>query len=179
MRPLLGEWVFGCDICQEVCPWNNKAPVGGEGARALWQPQEAHIWPDLHAWLEMSDEALNEALLGSPLRRAHPEGLKRNALIALAHQGDVSALGLIEAQLSHPSEAVRLTALWALTALLTQMRSHNTLPLSEHQSELIARLEVWCRAQLSADEQLSGDAAREELAWALGALSALSAQARV
>jgi epoxyqueuosine reductase len=171
VRSPLGEWVFGCDICQEVCPWNNKAPVGGEAARALWQPQEAHIWPDLHAWLKMSDEALNEALLGSPLRRAHPEGLKRNALIALANQGDTSAFELIEAQLSHPSEVVQLTALWALISLLTPPPHE---PLSEAQSAPLVRLEAWCRAQLSGERSPE---AREELTWALGALSALSAQA--
>ncbi len=114
-RSKIDDWVFGCDICQDVCPWNHKAPNADE---ALWQPKQAHIFPDLIDWLTTPDETLDKRLEGSPLRRAKPEGLKRNACIVLANQGYVQALPtLTQVALSHPSEVVRATALWACRVL--------------------------------------------------------------
>lgn len=114
-RPKIGDWVFGCDICQDVCPWNRKAPHADE---AIWRPRIENISPDLLKWLNTSDEELDQQLLGSPLRRAKPEGLKRNACIVLANQGCVQALPVLtHVALTHPSEIVRATAIWACRVL--------------------------------------------------------------
>ncbi len=86
VQPLLGDWVFGCDVCQDVCPWNNDAP---RAPSERWQPRPERAWPDLRAWArgEVGD------LAGSPLQRAGVESLQRNARIALrnlvAGDGDV------------------------------------------------------------------------------------------
>jgi len=114
-RAKIGDWVFGCDICQDVCPWNHKAPHN-DGER--WQPKRAHAWPNLVEWLKLSDDELDTLLMGSPLRRAKPEGLKRNICIVLANQRATETLPILEdvAQ-THPSPVVRATAVWACVEL--------------------------------------------------------------
>lgn len=114
-RPKIGEWFFGCDICQDVCPWNNRVPEADEGR---WQPKSQHIYPDLLTWLTMDPKTLDQSLLGSPLRRAKPEGLRRNACIVLANKGYAPALPLLKKlATSDPSPVVRATALWACRVL--------------------------------------------------------------
>ncbi len=82
----LGSHVYGCDVCQEVCPWNASAPVSADAA---WQPRPA--W-DARALSELRDTAaddLRAALAGSSMRRAKPAGLQRNIAIAV-HNGERS-----------------------------------------------------------------------------------------
>lgn len=163
MRPLIGEWVFGCDICQEVCPWNRRAPYETGASEALWSPLPSRAWPDLVAWLEMSDEALSESLLGSPLRRALPSGLKRNALINLANQQALSALPLIERQLSHPDLGVQTAALWALTTLSLEGWRQGSIS-----GEALDALQLNLFARLATDT--NAPELQEELLWACAAL---------
>ncbi len=112
-RPLLGEWVFGCDVCQEVCPWNDDAPRADP---ARWRPRAERAWPDLVAWAR--DPDLTADLEGSPLQRAGPQGLRRNALIALANGGHRDALPAIHAVLTEdPDPVLRATAAWAALEL--------------------------------------------------------------
>ena len=78
-RPM-GDWVFGCDICQEVCPWNRTARLTDE--EDFW-PRDDVANPDLGALLAMDEEAFNARFQGTPLRRAKYAGIRRNAAIAL------------------------------------------------------------------------------------------------
>jgi len=118
MRSLIDDWVFGCDLCQDLCPWSIKAAQRHSPALAtLWKPQAERARPDLISWLKLSDDELNQSLLGSPLRRAHPYGLKRNALIVLTNQKYAHALPLIWDQLDHDHLVVRVTAIWSITEL--------------------------------------------------------------
>ena len=111
MRSLIGDWVFGCDICQDVCPWNHKAE---HTSSERWRPKPNHAWPNLVEWLKLSDDELDNILMGSPLRRAKPVGLKRNICIVLANQGAADTLPLLEEiARSHSSSIVRATAVWA------------------------------------------------------------------
>ncbi|MBM4291836.1 MAG: tRNA epoxyqueuosine(34) reductase QueG [Deltaproteobacteria bacterium] len=168
VRPLIGEWAFGCDLCQDVCPWNRRAPHEGEGARALWAPDPARAWPDLVAWLAMSDEALDALLLGSPLRRARPEGLKRNALVALANQRDARALPAARACLAHESPVVRGAAAWAV-ALLAEGAGEDERAASR--AALLGAVAA-ARGAEAAARRAEEEEAREELSWALAALGA-------
>jgi epoxyqueuosine reductase len=89
LRPLMGELVYGCDICQEVCPWNEKFALPlKEGA---FRPRAALAGKDAKTLsqelLAMSDEDFRIAFKGSPLKRAKLRGLKRNAAIVLANAG--------------------------------------------------------------------------------------------
>jgi epoxyqueuosine reductase len=74
------RWVFGCDVCQDVCPWNKKfaRPTTEEG----FAPREGHQAPPLAVWAEMSAGEFESRFRGSPIRRARVEGLRRNARLA-------------------------------------------------------------------------------------------------
>jgi epoxyqueuosine reductase len=74
-----GNWVFGCDLCQEVCPWNRSVH---ETAIADFQPRAGCADPDLDDWLALDAPAFNERFAGSPIRRATYKGLRRNLMIA-------------------------------------------------------------------------------------------------
>jgi hypothetical protein len=85
LRAGMGRQVFGCDICQDVCPWNRKAPVGPADTELT--PRQELINPDL-AWLadlEFSD--FERLFNGSPIRRASFLGLRRNIAIAMGNSG--------------------------------------------------------------------------------------------
>jgi epoxyqueuosine reductase len=79
-RGAIGSHVYGCDICQDVCPWNQTAPRSADPA---WQPRSAWDAVDLATLAARSDDELAEALRGSPMRRTKAHGLRRNIGIAL------------------------------------------------------------------------------------------------
>ena len=78
----MGEWQFGCDICQDVCPWNRRAPVTREAA---FQPTAPY--PGAAAVAGMDDEAFRGRFAGTPLTRPKAQGMRRNARIALDNAG--------------------------------------------------------------------------------------------
>jgi epoxyqueuosine reductase len=78
----IGSHVYGCDICQEVCPWNQMAPTSSD---PVWQPRPPWDAPALETLDAMSDDEMTSALAGSSMRRARPDGLRRNIRAALAN----------------------------------------------------------------------------------------------
>jgi epoxyqueuosine reductase len=80
----LGAHVYGCDICQEVCPYNRPAPVSSDPA---WHPRPGLDLPSLAELLQRTDEEWRRVLKGSPMKRAKAEGLRRNVAIALRNSG--------------------------------------------------------------------------------------------
>jgi epoxyqueuosine reductase len=80
LQPATGSHVYGCDICQEVCPWNATPLVSSDPA---WQPRGAWDGPDVRALHERTDEELRASLRGSSMRRAKVAGLRRNIAVAL------------------------------------------------------------------------------------------------
>jgi epoxyqueuosine reductase len=80
MQAAIGSHVYGCDICQEVCPWNARAPRSSDPA---WQPRSAWDRVDLDTLASASDDELAAALRGSPMRRTKAQGLRRNVAVAL------------------------------------------------------------------------------------------------
>jgi epoxyqueuosine reductase len=78
----MAGWQFGCDVCQDVCPWNRKAPITREHA---FNPRERY--PDAAALAGMDDAAIRERFQGTPLLRAKASGLRRNAAIYLENNG--------------------------------------------------------------------------------------------
>jgi epoxyqueuosine reductase len=110
---LLDGWVFGCDICQDVCPWNRKAAAGRSGefeARSEW------VDPDLIDWLDREPAAWRAMLKGTSLSRTKRVGLLRNAALVLGTRRRVEAVGPLTARLDDPVEdpIVRASAAWAL-----------------------------------------------------------------
>jgi epoxyqueuosine reductase len=110
-RADLGDWVFGCDICQEVCPWNRKTePVQDEAFRP-----GPHLENKTLADLVRLDAAAFEAeLKPAALERPRRRGLVRNALIVAANTEDEKALAAAEEKLTDPDPVVRGAAAWAI-----------------------------------------------------------------
>jgi epoxyqueuosine reductase len=111
LRPALGEWVFGCDVCQEVCPWNRKALPGTEPA---WQARPDLESLDLAELLGLSEEQFRHRFRGTALTRARRRGLLRNAALALGSQGDPAALPALRRALEDGEPLVREAAAWAI-----------------------------------------------------------------
>jgi epoxyqueuosine reductase len=88
LQPAIGAHVYGCDVCQEVCPWNAVAPVSVDPA---WQPRPLWDLPAIDSLAGTSDDQLRAALKGSSMQRAKPAGLRRNIAVAAANRPDVAA----------------------------------------------------------------------------------------
>jgi epoxyqueuosine reductase len=108
-KPAISEWLFGCDVCQDVCPWNRKAPPAREPALAPTAPL-----PSLHALLTMDDAAFRARFRGSAMSRAKRAGLARNAALLLGNRRDRTAVPALRSALSDPDDGVRRAAAWAL-----------------------------------------------------------------
>lgn len=114
----LHGWAFGCDICQDVCPWNRKAP-DGRIPELLPKPElEA---PDLIEWLTRSKWRWKRLLNNSALRRAGRSGLMRNAALTLGAAGRADAVPALAARLADPGEdpTIRDATAWALRRIDT------------------------------------------------------------
>jgi epoxyqueuosine reductase len=114
MREGIGRHVFGCDICQDVCPWNRKAPVTGAEE---FQAREGLVNPALEWLAEMSAEEFREKFRGSPIRRTKRSGLRRNAAIAMGNSGDRKFLPLLERLTVDGDSVVAESAIWAAEKL--------------------------------------------------------------
>ena len=107
LRSGMGQHVFGCDICQDVCPWNRRAPASDAEE---FQPRPGLVNPAL-AWLaEISAEEFREAFRASPIRRTKRSGLRRNAVIAMGNSGHAGFLPVVEKLASDDDEAVAESA---------------------------------------------------------------------
>jgi epoxyqueuosine reductase len=114
IRSGIGRHIFGCDICQDVCPWNRKAPVSN---LQEFQPRNGMVNPDLDWLAEMQPEEFREVFRGSPVRRAKLSGLRRNAVIAMGNSGDNKFLPTLEKLAEDPDAVVAEHAKWALDKL--------------------------------------------------------------
>jgi epoxyqueuosine reductase len=115
LRAGMGHHIFGCDICQDVCPWNRKAPAS---AAPEFEPRPGLVNPAL-AWLaEMSAEEFREAFRGSPIRRTKRSGLRRNAAIAMGNSGNREFLPLLDQLAADEDQIVGESARWARARLL-------------------------------------------------------------
>jgi epoxyqueuosine reductase len=110
LRSEMGRHIFGCDICQDVCPWNRKAPATNV---AEFQPRPELVNPPLEWLAEMSEEEFRQSFRGSPIRRAKRSGLRRNAVIAMGNSGDRKFLPVLEKLAEDQDQVVRESAAWA------------------------------------------------------------------
>ena len=114
LREDVGEWLFGCDLCQDVCPWNRKAPHTNERA---FQPQSDLNPANCIDLLEMTREQFDSRFKKMPMERPGFEGLRRNAAIVLGNHGNSSAVPALIAALQDDSPLVRGAAAWSLGKL--------------------------------------------------------------
>ena len=115
LRPAIGTWVFGCDVCQEVCPFNAGE---GEPPDALLRPRSLdHALPDLVALASKGANQLRQYVRRTALRRVSRESLLRNVAVALGNTGSPDAIPALRGLLAHRSPIVRAHAAWALGRL--------------------------------------------------------------
>jgi epoxyqueuosine reductase len=112
LRKPMGDWIFGCDVCQEVCPWNRKSPVGQEPAL-----QAVGTQVDLIDLMGLNDEEFRRRFRHTALWRTRRSGLLRNAAIALGNRGDARALPALEQAQTDVDPVIREAAAWAIARI--------------------------------------------------------------
>ncbi len=112
LRPLMGEWIFGCDICQMTCPWNQRfASSQGDPA---FDPRSGMPAPALAEELALSPQKFNQKFKNSPLQRAKRRGYLRNIATACGNSGKIELLTALEAAQNDPEPLVREAIRWAV-----------------------------------------------------------------
>ena len=111
LRPKIGNLIFGCDICQEVCPWNSKAVPTDEPA---FQPRDGNLTPKLLSLIGMTQQEFSRRFKGSPIKRTKRRGFLRNVLVAIGNWGEPRAVPALKDALADHEPLVRSHAAWAL-----------------------------------------------------------------
>jgi epoxyqueuosine reductase len=107
LRPLMGDWAFGCDICQEVCPYNRAAPSARQATQAVGSYSLAEL-------LTLDDAGFRARFRGTPVLRAKRRGLVRNACVAAGNAGDTALVPALVSLLADAEPLIRGHAAWAL-----------------------------------------------------------------
>jgi epoxyqueuosine reductase len=108
LRERIGDWVFGCDVCQEVCPWNRKT------SREAVRPSEPLDKLNLVDLFSLSDDEFRQRFRKTPLWRTRRRGILRNAAIVLGNQADAVSLSALRLGLNDHEPIVRGASAWAL-----------------------------------------------------------------
>jgi epoxyqueuosine reductase len=133
LRAAMGPWIFGCDVCQQVCPWNPASALDEERASF----QHPHL-PDL---LGLDDAAFRARFRRTPLMRAKRRGLLRNVAVALGNTGNPAASPALTRAMRDPDALVRAHAAWALGAIDDQP-ARRALEEARHDADAAVREEV-------------------------------------
>jgi epoxyqueuosine reductase len=126
LRTEIGDWLFGCDVCQEVCPWNHRAPLAEEPS---FQPRSGMSCVELATLFELDDTVFRQRFRASPLWRAKRRGLLRNAAIILGNQRCKESVASLNRGLCDKEPLVRGACAWALG----QIADPSTVTLLENQ----------------------------------------------
>ena len=111
LRPMMGDWILGCDVCQEVCPWNRKPAAIGELA---FQPLTDHNPLSLVKLFDLTDEEFRTRFRKTPLWRPKRRGILRNAAIALGNEANPDSVEALSKGLRDEETLVRGASAWAL-----------------------------------------------------------------
>lgn len=149
LRPRMANRIFGCDICQEVCPWNRTRP------RAALDPEMAphaqNQAPSLLEWLHMDEAEFSWRFRGSPIRRAKRRGLLRNIAVALGNAADPDSLRALAKALCDPDPLIRAHVAWALGRLSTPQAQDLLRTALQHETDPLVQEEL--QAATRADNQ--------------------------
>ena len=160
LRPLVGNHIFGCDICQEVCPYNVKARATTESSYA---PKAGLYAPDLIPLLALSQAEFRERFRGSPILRAKRRGFLRNVAVALGNLRSVDAVPALTRTLDDEEPLVRGHAAWALgrigslPAIEALRRRLSVEGDTEVRSEIEAAIEEGERSEVREISRLTSD----------------------
>lgn len=114
MREGIGDWLFGCDICQEVCPWNSKAPISTINA---FEPR-SDLWSvELSELFFLTEDQFRARFRTTPLWRSKRQGILRNAAIVLGNQRAANAVRALRVGLVDSDPVIREACAWALSRL--------------------------------------------------------------
>jgi epoxyqueuosine reductase len=114
LRAPMGRHVFGCDICQDVCPWNRKSPIT---SAPEFEAREGLVNPALDWLAEMQQPEFSKVFRGSPIKRTKLSGLRRNAVIAMGNSGNHKFIPTLKKLTSDPDPTVAEHARWAIATL--------------------------------------------------------------
>lgn len=117
LRSQIGNWIFGCDICQEVCPWNRRAPISLETG---FQARTQNITPPLIELMTLTQEQFSQRFRNSPIKRTKRRGFLRNVAIALGNWKSPLALSALKQAIYDHEPLVREHVAWAIGQIQTQ-----------------------------------------------------------
>jgi epoxyqueuosine reductase len=116
LRPLLGDWVFGCDICQQVCPWNRFAPPPDPA----FTSRSGQSRPSLAIDLALNATEFKHKFKDSPILRAKRRGYLRNLAVSLGNSSTPSTSPILKRLLNDSETLLHEHAAWALARLQTK-----------------------------------------------------------
>lgn len=122
LRAKIGSWVFGCDICQMVCPWNRFSPPHGDKA---FEGAPDVAAPSLQEELDRSPDDLRSRLQRSPIRRAKPAGYLRNLAVAAGNAGDPQLLPVLQAAAHRADPILEEQCRWGIQQITTREGAHD------------------------------------------------------
>ncbi|MEZ4670641.1 MAG: tRNA epoxyqueuosine(34) reductase QueG [Anaerolineae bacterium] len=140
LRPLMGNWVYGCDICQDVCPFQRFALPTSEPA--FYPADVDRAAPLLVDLLALDDAAFHQRYYGSPIYRIKRERLVRNACVAAGNWGHADVLPLLEKLLVDTSPLVRVHAAWAVWQTTGEAAREKIETLLHNESDSAVKLEI-------------------------------------
>ena len=140
LRPEMGNLIFGCDICQEVCPWNSKATPTTEPA---FQPRHGNLAPELLTLIDMTQTEFSKRFKGSPIKRAKRKGFLRNVIVAIGNWRSRAAVPALKKVLIDDEPLIRGHAAWALGQVggKNAKQALNTRLKSEDDTEVISEIQ--------------------------------------
>ena len=110
-RDGIGHHLFGCDICQDVCPWNRTAPYSSNPS---FEPKEGLFWPSIDRLLDLSEDEWRSMIRGTAMKRAKIRGLLRNLMVVAGNLGTGEVLPKLRRFLKRDDQLVRSHAQWAI-----------------------------------------------------------------
>ncbi len=126
LRDGIGRHVFGCDICQDVCPWNHKTPITFT-TEPDFRPRSLLVNPPLEWLATITEEDFQSTFRGSPVKRAKRSGIRRNAVIAMGNIGNRDFIPLLRSIAENDADhVVAEHARWALTKIASPRRHGDT-----------------------------------------------------
>ncbi len=141
LRPRMGNWIFGCDVCQDVCPWN--ARFARPTDEPAFQPRPDQVAPPLLDILSLDEAAFRARFRKTPILRAKRWGLVRNACVAAGNWGDPAAVPVLRRLLlTDPHPLVRGHAAWALGRIRTKDAQRALADAWRHEQDTYVREEI-------------------------------------
>jgi epoxyqueuosine reductase len=122
LRPLMGNWIFGCDECQEICPWVRRYSQRTRESFLSYDPD--WVAPKLIDLMKLDEAAFRARFKGTPILRAKRRGLLRNVAIALGNWGSPETLPVLEQALQDPEPLIQEHAAWAIERITNAGSGH-------------------------------------------------------